>query len=106
MPFVESLLVSPLSKFTHFAANDCGYAGTKNKLLTNWVHLLCLEAKIEASKSDNPNQKSAMNGPFREEYWTAASKEIETLESMDAWGIFDWTDDMNVIDSIWAFKLK
>ena len=25
-----------------------------------------------------------MNGPFKEEYWKAALKEIETLEAMDA----------------------
>ena len=47
-----------------------------------------------------------MNGPFREEYWTAACKEIETLESMEAWDVVDRTPDMNVIYSIWAFKLK
>jgi hypothetical protein len=48
-----------------------------------------------------------MNGPFKEEYWKAALKEIETLESMDAWEVVDRDDStMNVIDSIWAFKLK
>ena len=47
-----------------------------------------------------------MNGPFREEYWEAACKEVETLESMDAWEVVDRTPDMNVIDSMWAFRLK
>ena len=47
-----------------------------------------------------------MNGPFNEEYWKAACKEIETLESMDAWEVVDRERDMNVIDAIWAFKLK
>ena len=47
-----------------------------------------------------------MNGPFKEEFWKAALKEIETLESMDAWEVVDRDDSMNVIDSIWAFKLK
>ena len=28
------------------------------------------------------------------------------MDEMDAWEIVDWTDNMNVIDSIWAFKLK
>ena len=32
--------------------------------------------------------------------------ELETLEGMGAWEIVDQTDDMNVIDSTWAFKLK
>ena len=47
-----------------------------------------------------------MNGPFDEEYWKARVKELDTLEEMDAWEVVDQTPDMNVIDSIWAFKLK
>ena len=47
-----------------------------------------------------------MNGPFNEEYWKAAVKELDTLEDMDAWDVVDQTDEMNVIDSILAFKLK
>jgi hypothetical protein len=65
-----------------------------------------LKAKDEASKEDNPNWKQAMNGPFKEEYWKAALKEIETLETMDAWEVVDQVEGMNVIDSIWAFRLK
>jgi hypothetical protein len=77
------------------------------ELIANWVHPLFLKAKSESSKEDNPNWRQAMNGPFKEEYWKAALKEIETLESMDAWEIVDRDDEnMNVIDSIWAFKVK
>ena len=47
-----------------------------------------------------------MNVSFKEEYWTAACKEIETLEAMDAWEVVNREDDMNGIDAIWAFKLK
>ncbi len=47
-----------------------------------------------------------MNGPFDNNYWNAAFTEIETLEGMEAWNVIDRTDDMNVIDSTWAFKLK
>ncbi len=47
-----------------------------------------------------------MNGPFKEEYWKAAVKEIETLESMNAWEVVDRPKIGNIIDSIWAFKLK
>ena len=72
----------------------------------NWVHPLFLKAKAAASKEDNPNYWEAMNGPFADEYWKAAVKEIETLEGMDAWDVVDKTPDMNVIDSTWAFKLK
>ena len=65
-----------------------------------------LKARLEASQEDNPSWKQAMNGPFKAEYWQAAVKEIETLESMDAWEVVDREEGMNVIDSIWALKLK
>ena len=55
VPSVESLMASPLSKFIQFAANDFGYAGTRYKLIANWVRPLFLKAKTEASKSNNPN---------------------------------------------------
>ena len=106
VPSIEALMASPLSNFIHFAANDCGYSGTRYDLIANWVHPLFLKAKSAASKEDNPNWSQAMRGPFKEEYWKAALKEIETLEQMDVWEVVDQTDGMNVIDSIWAFKLK
>jgi hypothetical protein len=106
VPTVEALVACPLSKFIHFAANDCGYTGSHYDLIANWVHPLFLKAKSEASKEDNPSWKQAMSGPFKEEYWKAAVKEIKTLESMDVWEVVDRTDDMNVINSIWVFKLK
>eukprot|EP00956_Cyclotella_meneghiniana_P016588 scaffold26237_cov49-Cyclotella_meneghiniana.AAC.1 len=85
VPTIEALMACPLSKFIHFAANDCGYSGSRYDLIANWVHPLFLKAKTEASKEDNPSWKQAMSGPFKEEYWKAAIKEIETLESMDVW---------------------
>ena len=65
-----------------------------------------MKAKSEASKEDNLNQKQAMNGPFNEEYWKATVKELKILDSMDAWEVVDRLDDANIIDSIWAFRLK
>ena len=47
-----------------------------------------------------------MNVKFVDEYWDAAVSEIETLESMKAWEVVDREDDMNVIRSTQAFKLK
>jgi hypothetical protein len=74
-------MACPISKFIHFAANDCGYSGTRYDLIAN-LHPLFLKAKCEATKADNLNWCQAMNGPFKEEYWKAALKEIETLECM------------------------
>ncbi len=47
-----------------------------------------------------------MNGPFADEYWKAAVIEIKTLEGRGARDVVDRTEDMNIIDSTWAFKLK
>ena len=47
-----------------------------------------------------------MHGQFSDEYWEAAVTEIENLEYMNSWEVFDCGDDMNVIKSTWAFKLK
>jgi hypothetical protein len=50
VPSIEALMACPLSKFIHFAANDCGYTGSRYELIANWVHPLFLKAKTEASK--------------------------------------------------------
>ena len=55
VPYVETLMASLLSRFIHFAANDCGYLGIRKELIANLVHPLFLKVKSEASKEDNPN---------------------------------------------------
>jgi hypothetical protein len=42
VPTVEALMACPLSKFIHFAANNCGYKGSRYDLICNWVHPLFL----------------------------------------------------------------
>ena len=32
--------------------------------------------------------------------------ELETLGRIEAWSIVDRTKEMNVLDSVWAFKIK
>ncbi len=94
LPTIEDILGSPLASFITFAANKCGYSGTAKDLIVNWVHPLFLKAKAKASKQDNPNWFQAMNGPFADEYWKAACKEIQTLEDMGAWDIVNRMDDL------------
>ena len=55
---------------------------------------------------DNPNWRQAMNVQFADKYWEAAVTEIETLEFMKSWEVVERQDDMNVLRSTWAFKLK
>ena len=79
VPTVQELIDSPLSRFISFAANSCGYSGTTQELIVNWVHPLFIKAKAEASKADNPNWREAMKRPFADEYWKAASRKLRHL---------------------------
>ena len=104
---VEDIMSCPLSKYIHFAANDCGYSGSRLELVTTLIHPLFLKARSEASREDNPNWKEAMQtGPFADQFWEACCTELETLEDMDAWDVVDRPENVNVIASIWAFKIK
>ena len=87
VPSLEALMACSLSKYNHFATNNCGYKGLHNELIANWVHPLFLKTKSKASNKDSPNWKQAMYGPFKEEYSQATVKEIETIDSMNAWEV-------------------
>ena len=71
---------------------------------TDEFHPLLLSANINAD--DNPTWNEATNGPMSEGFWKAMDIEIESLLKKDAWTVVDRTDDMNVIESTWAFKVK
>ncbi len=92
--------------FITLTANDCGYSGTAEALIVNYVHPLFLKAKAVASKEDNPNWHDATTGNFAYKYWEAMRVKIKTLESMVAWEVVEREEDMNVIRSKWAFKCK
>ena len=47
---------SDLSRFVHFAATDCGFHGSIEALVVNWLHPLMLAAKSKGSDMDNPTQ--------------------------------------------------
>ena len=106
VPSPEVLMESDLTRFVHFAAMDCGFDGSVEALVVNWLHPLMLAAKSRGSDADNPNWNQAMNGPFADEYWEAACTEVETLEKMDAWDVVERKVGMNVLSSTWAFKCK
>jgi hypothetical protein len=59
IPTVAELMSSPLAKYITLAANDCGYSGTAEELIVNYVHPLFLKAYSAASKLDNPSWKEA-----------------------------------------------
>lgn len=106
VPSVEELMQSPLSRFIHLAANDCGYNGSKRELICEVVHPLFLRAKAAASKADNPSWREAMSSPEADQWMEACKIEVGTLEGMDSWEVVDRSDSMKVLPSTWAFRIK
>ena len=105
VPDTPSLLSSSLERYLDIMATNCG-DGSLQDLQILLAHPLILAAESAASKEDNPTWWQAMNGPYADDYWKAAEAEIMTLESKDSWTVVERTDDMNVLPSTWAFKLK
>ncbi len=105
---VAELMDSPLVKYITLAANECGYSGTAEELIVNYLHPLILKAHSAASKLDNPSWKEATQGKFADEYWKAMELEIATLETLGAWEVLKYDSETmpNVIHSTWAFKCK
>ena len=64
VPTPDALMQSDLARFVHFAASDCGFDGSVESLVVNWLHPLMLAAKSKGNQADNPNWIQAMNGPF------------------------------------------
>ncbi len=108
IPTVANLMDSPLAKYIKLAANDCGYSGTAEDLIVNYVHPLFLKAHSAASKEDNPTWRQATRGKFADEYWKAMEVEIATLEAINSWDVLEYDPETmpNVIRSTWAFKCK
>ena len=50
IPTVAKLMDSPLTQYITLAANDCGYSGTAEGLIVNYVHPLFLKTHSAASK--------------------------------------------------------
>jgi hypothetical protein len=60
----------------------------------------------QANNEDNPTWEQAMNGPDAVGYWKAAQKEMDTLNSKEAWDVVDKEPWMNILPGTWAFKCK
>ena len=79
MPTVADLMASPLAKYITLAANNCGYDGTMEELIINYVHPLFLKDRSAASRKDNPNWHKVTTGVSAANYWKATKVEIATL---------------------------
>ena len=54
LPSISDLINSPLSKYITLAANNCGYNGTAEEVMVQYVHPLFLRVHSAASKEVNP----------------------------------------------------
>jgi hypothetical protein len=70
----------------------------------------CLLAAPSASSKyneDNPVFDTATRGPFQAQFWKAMHDELATLtQEFDCWEYVPRTQEMNVLPSTWAFKIK
>ena len=85
IPSHEALLEENITKFVRFAAADCGFCGSIEALVVNWIHTLMLSAKTANTNGDNPTWGQAIKGPFADDYWESSGTEVESLERMKAW---------------------
>ena len=60
----------------------------------------------KANNDDTPTWHEATNGPHSEGFWKAMNTELETLERIDAWLVVERKPEMNVLDSVWVYKIK
>ena len=56
---------------------------------------------------DNPSFDTVTCGPFQAQFWKAMYNKLTTLiQEFNSWDYVSHTPDMNVLPSIWAFKIK
>ena len=78
----SELMASTLVQYITIASNNCGYVGTLELLIINYVHPQFLKDKPSASREENPNWCEAITGVFSDNDWKAMKVNIVTLESM------------------------
>ena len=95
--------VNQLSTFQHLVALSQKHYNQKSECLS-YLHPLSLQTL--ANDADNPTWNEAVNGPNAEGFWEAMRIELDTLKDFNSWDVVDITEDMNILSSVWAFKVK
>ena len=86
--FLILWLFHQLSKLL-FPNKYCGYSGTVQELIVNYIHPLFLDSRSAASREENPNWLEVTTVVSYDNYWKAMKVNISTLESMGTWDIVD-----------------
>ena len=64
IPIPEDFLEENITKFVHFAPSDCGFDGSIEALVVNWLHTLMIASKTANKNGGNPNWRQATYAPF------------------------------------------
>jgi len=105
---------------TWFADPACLYTMSDNLNLDSWdsgeshyfnnildPRLLAACSASSKYNEDNPSIDTATRGPFQAQFWKAMHDELTTLtQEFDCWEYVPRTQEMNVLPSTWAFKIK
>ena len=92
-----------LTTYQSLVANIQRHYEQASNTLT-YFHPLLLQTLANAS--NNPIWNKAVNGPNAEGFGEAMQTELTTIIDFNSWDIVNKTDDMNVLTSVWAFKVK
>jgi hypothetical protein len=69
--------------------------------------LLAVGSSACKYNEDNPSWDTATKGSFQAEFWQAICVELNTLvNKFKCWDLVPQLPHMNVLPSIWAFKIK
>ena len=90
--------------YSKFYSNHIAHSVHHDTNHVEHFHLLFLSTKANAE--DNPSWSEATNGLMSKGFWKAMDTELETLTRKEAWDIVDRTENMNVLESTRAFKVK
>ena len=96
----------------------CDNLRNRGSHFINWLHIHTdpITDEIEymptdayqtiANAADNPRWEEAVNGPHANEFRKAIDIEYNTLLDFDSWDVVNRKSSMNVLSSVWAFKIK
>ena len=84
-PRVADTMAIQLAEYITIYTNYCGYGGTEEELIVNYVHMFFLNSKSTASQEDNKNWREATTGVSSGNDWKTMKANIAILESMGAW---------------------
>jgi hypothetical protein len=103
--FVDPACLYTMSDNLNLDSWDSGESHYFNNILD--PRLLAARSASSKYNEDNPSFDTATHGPFQAQFWKAMHNELATLtQEFNCWEYVPQTQEMNVLPSTWAFKIK